>query len=333
MSIELKLQAILETKAALQAALNLPNSVPFSQYAGRINWKDETPPSDLLFADYTKDRYSVSGVPVGFSDVNEFIRLSSATKWQDGQLVEVQDNTPRISGEGLLIEEQRTNLQHDSQTLSKAAKEGVTLTYDAYAPLGAAVNFYKMTETTTTGSHRLIITGQTASATGPHCVSLIIKITENRYRIRLLQSTGSGLFWTPFLNLRSGVIPDGWIVQQLGIDLFRVTFTFDVLSLGKLAGYVYLLNDTEATTTAYQGDGESHIFIAAPQLEDDSFPTSYIPTSGTPVTRSPDILNIPLLPTQSPTGDWDAGVTYTVADGIATFSGHGYIRNISVEEL
>lgn len=63
---------------------------------------------------------------------------------------------------------------------------------------------------------------------------------------------------------------------------------------------------------------------------------SHIPPyekSGTQVTRAPDILNIPLLPTQTISGDWDEGVTYEVADNIATFTGHGYIRNITVEAI
>ena len=83
----------------------------------------------------------------------------------------------------------------------------------------------------------------------------------------------------------------------------------------------------------FTGDGVSGIYIWGAQVEVGSFPTSYIPTDGTPATQAPDILNIPLLPTQTITGDWDSGVTYSLAGGIATLTGHGYIRNITVEAL
>lgn len=339
MSIELKLQAILETKAALQAALNLPNSVPFSQYAGHINWKDETPPSDLLFADYTKDRYAVRGVPVGFSDVNEFIRLSSATKWHDGQLVEVQNNIPRISREGLLIEPQRTNTATDT---------GVTfyngVGYDVeHLGYEGVLNLHKLTELEIVSS----------KSTGVLFVTPLDTFSANSFYFR---SEGAAYIGTGYATLDGSAVAvfnaqTGKILQTTtaglatiekdAIDVgggFIVNFNKDPLSISSARRAIYGASNYSGgllrQSNSYMGDSSNVLVIGAFQCEPDAVKSSsYIPAAGTPATRAPDILNIPLLPTQTITGDWDAGVTYSVADGIATFSGHGYIRNITVEAL
>ena len=115
--------------------------------------------------------------------------------------------------------------------------------------------------------------------------------------------------------------PSEYTVSKHG-NVYRVSALSKSPESSSNAGIVkYATNSPKDLTATYR------------QLEAGDTLTSLIISSGSQATRAPDILNIPLLPSQIVTGDWDAGVTYEVANNIATFTGHGYIRNITVEAL
>lgn len=266
---------------------------------------DTPTPKKVTTYDFTTNTYRKNGSTVSLGDVSEFIRLSSATMWQDGNLVEVQNNIPRISNEGLMIEPQRTNY---SPRRSWEEVEGAT------------------TEPSPRG---LLINGQ----------DIIRMALSTHLQSRIERSILRGVSLSGPVSASSYVISEseGYVHYGFGP-------TADVLGVG---GHPVGNTWSRAVYTTQDGIGTTYEKYVKPrgpvsltfdmtcnQLEENApEPSSFIPTTGVPVSRSPDILNIPLLPTQTITGDWDAGVTYSVAGGIATFVGHGYIRNITVEAL
>ena len=299
----------------------------------------EIPAEDAVF-DFEKNRYIEKGVPVGLSDISEFIRLSSATKWQDGQIVEVADNIPRISGDGLLIEPQRTNYVSETDISKWWRRSGVT-----------AVNNNGFTtftaDNTVTSGADLIVYGSNSTgdislyySNGPRAISYMVKDDADLMALTVLASWNSYphiCTVVDIVNSTARVGSTSPVLSKTEINGAYKKFMFKISPL--IAGYDRFkfgnATNTNVNSVAnYTGDGSAMYTLGYPQVEPtDGIATSFIPTSGTPATRSPDILNIPLLPTQTITGDWDEGVTYEVADGIATFTGHGYIRNITVEEL
>lgn len=294
----------------------------------------EVPAEDAVF-DFEKNRYAVKGVPVGMSDTSEFIRLSSATEWQNGQLVEVGENIPRISGEGLLIEPQRTNTGNAVSTLMTTPS----------SPMSDEIFISTYTNQSIGQSRKLALDKEgflstkvagTGYAYLPSHPTIFVK-SSCRY-LRVLVSFLSHLSVTYDLQTGS-IVHKGTsyhldpIIEKHG-EWFRVSMA--VLDSG---GYVNMIEASDTLNfrnSQHPQQAGDYIEVWADQrerAEEDLKPTSYIFNNDVPVTRSPDILNIPLLPSQTLTGDWDEGVSYEVADNIATFTGHGYIRNITVEEL
>ena len=335
MSIATELALLANTKESLRVAIGLSKDVPFSQYASHITPHEE---SGAVF-DFVGNQYSKDQLPVNLSDISEFIRLSSATMWKDEQLIEVANDVPRISGEGLLIEEQRTNLATWSDdALQWGATRGVSFSATAGDGVYSGIVTQVM-EDTSDDMHMWYMASPSSSIGDRHTFSLFIKpasgrslsITSNFF------TAGHIVFDFDFSTLTTAITPSNADasseVISLGHGFYRVIFS-GVSKTARPSNKAYHnLRLTSNSNISYVGSGDVGASVFGYQVEQDSTSTSYMPTSGTPVTRSPDILNIPLLPTQTIAGDWDDGVTYTAADGIATFTGHGYIRNITVEAL
>jgi len=288
--------------------------------------------------DFVNSVYTRNGKTSNLDKISEYIRLSSATKWQDGQLFEVQNNIPRISSAGLLIEKSATELIPNNSTITSTNASWVVT--NATDP-----NIGSVFEFVSDGSLSRVPTnlpaypnGNVPATSGGYYRSIFVKKSLSESYIRFGTGDATSVI---VVDIKNGTLE----YSGAGVLAYKITelsgfFKIEVTS--QAASGISVENQFQLQFSNNRGNASNigippagySATIAFPAFMDTvDFPQSVVKTSGTQVTRSPDILNIPLLPTQTITGDWDAGVTYSVAGGIATFAGHGYIRNITVEAL
>jgi len=193
---------------------------------------------------------------------------------------------------GLLIEEQRTNLVTYSSDYSNAAwtKSNATVTSNTVIAPDGTQTASKLVEDTSTSVHRIfpnnaitVVSGTTYAYSGflKAGERTIAQITDNDsvgatfdLSSGTVTSTGSGVTATITL------VGNGW---------YRCVM---IRAAGSVNGRLAVVLVSTGTTTSYTGNGFSGIYIWGAQLEAGSFPTSYIPTVASQVTRSADSASI-----------------------------------------
>jgi hypothetical protein len=191
---------------------------------------------------------------------------------------------------GLLIEEQRTNLVLRSEEFETtwANSGSVDQPNQAIAPDGT-ITADLLTEDTSTGSHE-ISQSVTLVASTTYALSVYAK-AYTRSQLRIAgRISGS---WSPLpqaiFDLSAGTVvsssgTSSATIQDVGNGWYRCTIvgTTSATNAGMNIGIA------NGGSSSYTGDGFSGIFIWGAQLEAGSFPTSYIPTVASQVTRSGD---------------------------------------------
>lgn len=335
MSIATELQRILATKKDLRNALNIDDSVPFSQYAAHIPWHGETPPASTRFFDFVGNRYSADGFPALLSSLGiTFTRLSSATQWKDGVLVDVAANVMRLDKpKGLLIEKSSTELIHNNSSLT-SINTAWTATQKTDAQIGSVFEFVS------DGSSAAIRTnvpvypeGNVAADNGYYYRSVLVKKTDVDSYFFLGSSSGNVSL---ILNLRDGSVDTvGVSVAQHKVTLIGHYYLIESLSTetGAVERQFFLVASNNRGSFASLGAPSSgyKTTVAFPSFRGTAdFPQSAIKTSGTQVTRAKETLVIPFAAGQTVTADKDEGVTMTIVDNNAVFEGQGYIRSVRV---
>lgn len=230
---------------------------------------------------------------------SEAVTCERATpKWvfgSNGKLREVPPNTiarqwnPETGEpEGVLIEESRTNLLLWSEDFTNAewSKSRATVSANVVTAPDGSVTADKLVEDTSDNIH-LIRSSTTEATAGDWLVfSFYVKSTE---RNAAASVAGIGF------NIASFDLTDLSVISNIGVD---ITHIVDVgngwrrIVVAKQAendsstcrGTVEVYNGGRT----YTGDGTSGIYIWGAQLEEGSTPSSYIPTTDSPVTRAAD---------------------------------------------
>ena len=196
-------------------------------------------------------------------------------------------NIPRIdysNGCGsLLLEPQRTNLITYSEDFSNAywtVKDNVSITVnDAISPDGTQ-NADKLVEDSSSNQHRVY-----RSNVGTSKVFSFFAKAGGRSWVSVLSNNGAFSFFD-IANGAIGTIQAGSTATITPYEngWYRCTLYNSHAINGSLIQLA-----TANNITSYQGDGTSGIYIYGAQLEESSYPTSYIPSnSGSATTRIAD---------------------------------------------
>ena len=228
--------------------------------------------------------------PLPFS----FSRASSATVVNQSGLIEtVGSGTPRIDFLGntkgaLLLEPSRTNLITYSEDFSQSAwvKSGTSVVSGFISPDGTN-NAFKLVEGTTNSDHSIYATF-TSLPSGIYTISAYVKKGE-RHKCALADRN-SGIYVSFDLNNITVIAQGGMIgnIELLSNGWFKLSATTSN-ALTIIVPQIFILEDSYTTGLpifqTYAGDGTSGVYIFGASLESGSYATSYIPTSGSAVTR------------------------------------------------
>jgi hypothetical protein len=202
----------------------------------------------------------------------------------------------------LLLEPQRINRITKSNEFSAWANtEGstVALTTLTNSPENIQ-NAYLHTPDTSNSYHR--INSQTSGLINApsgftYTISLFVKPNGYDYfNIRTYGSGGSN-FSNASFNLADGTVDflspnfDSSSIEEYKNGWYKVVLTTSPTSLGTVYLRPQPNSQTDDFISQYTGDGESGCFYYGFQIEQGSYPTSYIPTNGSAVTRLADVCN------------------------------------------
>ena len=246
------------------------------------------------------------------TDLITFARGSSATYLDsDGVIKTAATDAPRIEYaedgtlKGLLIEEQRTNLVTNSDTSD--------VTYYPH-------NGQEAPATLSNG-----VSGQslTVPSDGFADFNQIIAVSASTAYTLSFYATSSGVSIRPAVQ---DVSNTAWIVSpgqfyELSSQPTRIEISFTTpAGCTQIGVRFHYGNLSTGDTVAFGGF----------QLEEGSFPTSYIPTSGSQKTRDPDIASIPV----SAFGYNDqAGTVVVEYSTFHTYTGSPYPRVVNLSQV
>ena len=232
-------------------------------------------------ANHTSSRFRGQLTDGGFTGNIDNVSVKESTK----------NNLARVDYDGtassLLVEPERTNLVTYSEDFSNAywLKVGTTVVSGQTSPsYDSPTGAFKLVEGTTSAEQGIRFTSSITSVVSSF--SVMAKYNGRYFRVSgninvqdyvnfnlqngTITRNGGGI-----TNAKIEHIVDGW---------YRCTGTYTGGNMN-----IGVTNDANATyLTNYTGDGVSGVYIFGSQFEAGSYPTSYIPTSGSSVTRVKD---------------------------------------------
>jgi hypothetical protein len=231
----------------------------------------------------------------------DFTRGSSATRINAQGLIEtVADTSSRLNYDLLngkvvncphyLLEPASTNIFQYSEDFSNSywntSRIETTYIADTISPDGT-LNAYTL-EMSSGQSNGGGVFKTGISISGDNSFSVFAKKKTANYLVLSDTGTTSNAV---YFDLQNGIVGTTYNatgeIKDFGNGWYRCTMKYTLTSSG--AKFIYLSNLDGSTTGTVQGGDSIYIFGA--QLEQSSYPTSYIPTNGTAITRAAESAN------------------------------------------
>jgi len=261
-------------------------------------------PQYQIAAQYVVWETGVGLVDKTFSQIITFTRASTGTYFDSaGVLQSAAINAPRfdynpstLAAQGLLIEESRTNLITSSAVLP--AGVNVTITADTFVAPDGTTTGDQILDNATLGEHYSDSSFTPTAATNYTFSAFIKNIGALSSGFACLRMAGDfSAFVIVDLSTFAVAINGGAnfvssSVQAINNGWYRVSVTG--LSVGTTASVARIQVTDVANLNLYSGTGEGFA-VWGRQLEAGAFPTSYIPTTTTALTRSADVASVNTL--------------------------------------
>mgnify|MGYP005989810735 CR=1 FL=1 len=228
-------------------------------------------------------------------DIITATRAGTATYTDaSGNIQTASPNTVRVDHvDGvpmILVEPAATNLVNYSEAIGSNGFSEVGTTIDSnvtVSPDGTA-SADLLKETDASGSH-FMFEDLTLLSGRAYTISVFAKRNGVDRDLRFGDGGlgwSSGFFAT--FDLTEGTATGGGTIENIGNDWYRCSVTGTTNATTARIIVYSTLNGA----SSYQGDGESGIYLWGFQVERSTVATSYIPTSGSAVTRAADLLII-----------------------------------------
>ena len=212
----------------------------------------------------------------------------------------ITDNVPRLdytdsSCPALLLEPLRTNLIKSSEYFESSywSKLGVyevdTNTTETLSPVGNYSATKIVADTSTTSQHTVY--GNVSQSSGTqYAVSIFAKAAE--YDYLFFRGLGLGASGGARFNISTGEVVavngyDSATIEDYGNGWYRCI----AIGTSTSTGAPYYHMSPTSSYTSFAGNNSDGIYIWGAQCEEGSYPTSYIPTYGSSVSRVAETCN------------------------------------------
>ena len=278
---------------------------PIGTITGTINF-DFYDGTTYLFQNYdfttTKEIYFTdNGTVFGAFDGTQTYSISNFTI----SVKEVTENDiPRLdysdgSCPSLLLERQSTNLVTYSEDYSDSSWTKVNASVSSNTATSPSGETNASTLVSTSGTSEQYLDVGSLSVTSGEDYTMSVFVKKNDYDFFLIRFTGVGGAFSAgnvFFNINNGTlgtVDSGYTgsIESFANGWYRCSAT-KTASGTTGSGKVRLQLATSDNTESISGDGSSGTFIYGSQFEQNSYPTSYIPSnSGSSTTRTADVCN------------------------------------------